>query len=251
MKTDPQQKNTNTVRRGRLIMVDDHPVMRQGFARIVEDELDLEVCAQFSSAVGVIEAIGRERPDLVIVDPCLEDVHGLELIKDIRAQFDQIPILALSMYDEAVYAERAIRAGANGYVMKRSSTAAVLEAIRTALRGEFWLGEEVRERMVDKFLGRNSANASNLEGLSDREFEVFQLIGQGLKTREIAEQLGISPKTIDTYRAHLKEKLNLENGTELLRHALHWVESQGDTFRRSQPMHAAAAHETTAIRKGS
>lgn len=223
-----KKPNPTNDQKHRIILVDDHPVMRQGFARIIDDESDLEVCAQFDSAVGVMDAIATLKPDLIIVDICLEDSHGLELIKDIRAQFERLPILGLSMYDETLYAERAVRAGANGYVMKRSDTKSVIEAIHTVLDGGLWLGEGIRERMVDKFLGRKAANASSLEGLSDREFEVFQLIGQGFKTRQIASKLSISPKTVDTYRAHLKEKLNLDNGTELVRHALHWVERQGD-----------------------
>jgi DNA-binding NarL/FixJ family response regulator len=226
-------KKASPPARSRIILVDDHPVMRQGFARIIEDETDLEVCAQFDSAAGVIAAIAKLDAQLVVVDICLEDSHGLELIKDIRAQYERLPILGLSMYDESLYAERSVRAGANGYVMKRSDTRSVIEAIRTVLGGGLWLGEGIRERMVDKFLGRKSADASSLEGLSDREFEVFQLIGQGLKTRQIAEKLNISPKTVDTYRAHLKVKLNLDNGTELIRHALHWVEQQGDLTRPS------------------
>jgi DNA-binding NarL/FixJ family response regulator len=229
--TAPNQKLL--ARTKRIILVDDHPVMRQGFARIIEDQPDLEVCAQFDSAAGVLEAAQKQTPDLIVVDICLDDAHGLELIKDLRAQHERLPILALSMYDELLYAERAVRAGANGYVMKRSDTSSVIEAIRTVLDGGLWLGEGIRERMLDKFLGRKAANASSLEGLSDREFEVFQLIGQGLKTRQIAGKLSISPKTVDTYRAHLKEKLNLENGTELVRHALHWVERQGDLRRTS------------------
>lgn len=211
----------------RIILVDDHRVMREGFARIIQDEPDLDVCAQFDSANGIFAGITKWNPHLVIVDICLEDTHGLELIKDIRAQYTKLPILALSMYDEALYAERAVRAGANGYAMKRSSAEDVVRAVRAVINGELWLASAVRNRLVDKFLGRQSVDASSLEGLSDREFEVFQLIGQGLKTRQIAEQLHLSPKTVDTYRAHLKEKLNLENGIDLVRHALHWVEHRG------------------------
>ena len=211
----------------RLVLVDDHQVMREGFARLIEEEPDLRVCAQFDSAKGVCAEIEKLNPNLVVVDICLDDTHGLELIKDIRAQQPKLPILALSMYDEGVYAERAVRAGANGYIMKRASAEAVIQAIREVLRGELWLGPAVRNRMVNRFLGRKAASASTLEGLSDREFEVFQLIGQGLKTRQIAEKLRISPKTVDTYRAHLKEKLNLEHGPDLVRHAVHWVENEG------------------------
>jgi len=208
-----------------IMLVDDHEVMREGFARLIEAEPDLTVSQQFGTAREFLSAATRQAPDLAVIDICLDDVHGLELIKNLRAHIESLPILALSMYDESLYAERAMRAGANGYVTKRSSAETVLHAIRTVLDGELWLALEVRNRMVNKFLGRQSADASSLEGLSDREFEVFQLIGQGLKLRHISERLGISPKTVDTYRTHLKTKLNLNSGAELVRCALHWVDT--------------------------
>lgn len=211
------------------MLIDDHSVMREGFARIIEAEPDLEVCAQFDSAKGVLEAIYKIKPSLVIVDMCLEDTHGLELIKNIRAHHKKLPILVLSMYDESLYAERALRAGALGYVMKRASAEKVVDAIRQVLKGNIWLGEEMEKSLMTRLL-RGEGSLAATDTLSDRELEVLQLIGAGHRTREIAQTLGISPKTVETYRAHIKIKLDLKDGLELTRFAVEYLSERRLNF---------------------
>lgn len=215
------------IQKRKLILIDDHPVMRQGFAKIIEEEPDLEICAQFATAKGVVAGVHIHRPDLVIVDIGLQDAHGLELIKDLRNQFPDLRLMVFSIYEESIFAERSLRAGAHGYVMKRTSPDEVLEAIRRVLDGEVWVSGAVRNRILKSSLTGRPFQTSLVAGLTDREVEVLQLIGRGHRSREIAEILKISVKTVETHRAHLKEKLDLKDTTQLTHFAMQWA---GQTF---------------------
>jgi DNA-binding NarL/FixJ family response regulator len=211
----------------RLLLVDDHPIMREGFAQLINYEPDLQVCGQAGNAAKAMDAIAALKPDLVIVDISLEGGSGIELIKSIKVFDAKLPVLALSMHDESLYAERALRAGAMGYVMKQAATEEAMAAIRLVLRGERYLSEKMRSRMLGRLAAGAAVTAgSEVECLTDRELEVFQLIGSGRKTRQIADQLKLSVKTVETYRAHIKEKLSLRDGTELVCLAVKWNQKQ-------------------------
>jgi len=215
-----------TEKRGVLI-VDDHPIVRQGLAQLIDQEHDLRVCGQAEDAHGAMQAIKELNPDLAVVDISLKDTSGIELIKDIKVHFPGLPVLTLSMHDEGVYAERALRAGARGYVMKQEATERVVTAIRRVLSGEMYVSESVAAKMVSKLVaGPAQTGGSPVDRLSDRELEVFRLIGAGYGTREMAEKLHLSVKTIETYRAHIKEKLDLVDANELLRTAINWVNAE-------------------------
>ncbi|MHC4259373.1 MAG: response regulator transcription factor [Planctomycetota bacterium] len=211
----------------KILIVDDHPIVRQGLAELINHEQDLTVCGQAEDALEALRTIKEIKPNMVIVDISLKETSGLELIKDIGAQYGNLPVLALSMHDESLYAERALRAGAKGYIMKAEATENVVTAIRRVLSGQIYVSDRMAARMVRKLVGgRRETGASAIERLSDRELEVFSLIGQGHGTRQIAEKLHLSVKTVETYRAHIKEKLNLADANELLQYAIQWVRSQ-------------------------
>jgi len=208
----------------RVLVVDDHPVVRQGLRLLIDHEPDLEVCAEAETAADALEAIAEHKPDVALVDLSLKGASGLELIKDIRVRHADLPVLVLSMSDEGVYAERALRAGATGYLMKEAATDEVLTALRRVLDGGIYLSDAVASRLLAQLVrGVPADGGSPVDRLSDRELEVFGLIGRGLGTGEIARRLHLSPKTIETYRAHIKQKLNLADATELLQHAIHYV----------------------------
>ncbi len=216
-RTDSRNKRT-------VLIVDDHPIVRQGLAQLINQEKDLEVCGQAEDAHEAIQAIRQLNPDMVIVDISLKDTSGMELIKDLKIQHPDLPVLTLSMHDEAVYGERALRAGARGYVMKQEATGKVVTAIRRVLAGEVYVSEGMAAKMVSKLVGGGARTASSpADSLSDRELEVFRMIGEGFGTREMAEKLHLSIKTIETYRAHIKDKLGLQDANELLRSAIQWV----------------------------
>jgi DNA-binding NarL/FixJ family response regulator len=217
----------NNVKRSvhRLLLVDDQPILREGFAHLLDQEQDLKVCGQADSAAGALKAITALRPDLVTVDVVLKGMNGIELVKQIRALHPMLPVLVLSMLDEVLFAERALRAGAKGYVMKQAPTEEVKGAIRRLLRGGRYLSPRMQERILEN-LSTGGRVAPGIESLSDRELEVFQLIGSGCATRQIAQQLRLSVKTIETYRAHIKEKLKLANGMELIRMAVETTSEQ-------------------------
>lgn len=211
----------------RVFLVDDHPVMREGFSQLINHEPDLHVCGTASTALKALDAIEASKPDLAIVDVSLNGMNGVELIKNILSRRPSQFILTLSMHDESMHGERVLRAGARGYVMKNEPTEEIMKAIREVLRGDVYLSKRMRSIVVQKFLnGGSVAGRSGIEELSDRELEVFQLIGSGNKTRDIAAQLHLSVKTIETYRAHIKEKLQLKDGMELVRHAVQWSSEQ-------------------------
>lgn len=212
----------------RIIIVDDHPIVRQGLADLINQEKDLVVCGQAEDASGAMEVIKSLKPDMVTVDISLKEINGIILIKDIKAQYPSLPVLALSMHEESLYAERTLRAGATGYIMKREATQKVVAAIRKVLSGQVYVSDGMVEKMLHKFVdGAPEAGSSPMDCLSDRELEVFTLLGKGKGTRQISEQLHLSVKTIETYRSHIKEKLKLSNASELLQHAFQWVSSQG------------------------
>ncbi|MCF7730834.1 MAG: response regulator transcription factor [Akkermansiaceae bacterium] len=209
-----------------IFIVDDHPMLRRGLSALISGESDLSVCGQAASCQEALRAIGQVKPDLAIIDLGLEGSDGLDLVKQIKALHPQVQTIVLSMHDESLYAERAIKAGARGYLTKQQLDDTVLLAIRRVLEGEIYLSEKIGARFAAKYLtGRTLKDDSPLAVLSDRELEVFRLIGQGLGTREIAARLFLSPKTIESHREHLKQKLSLASGTALVRRATHWVDT--------------------------
>jgi DNA-binding NarL/FixJ family response regulator len=208
----------------KVLVVDDHPVFREGLVRVLNQERDLTVCGEAADASEALKLLGTLKPDLIIVDISLEGMNGIDLIKSIRTQQPRLAILVLSMHKESLYAERALRAGANGYLMKRESGQKLLGAIRQVLRGQTYASDDFKEHILRGAMGtKESLKSSPMERLSDRELEVFQRIGQGYGTRQIAEELNLSMKTIETYREHLREKLSLKSTFELVQYAIGWV----------------------------
>ncbi len=211
-----------------ILLVDDHPLMRKGLALTLEAEPDLEVVGQAADAEEALDLFDRLDPGLVLVDVSLPGMSGIELTKHLVARQEDLHILVVSRHDEALYAERAVRAGARGYVSKLEADEQIVKAVRYVLRGGIYLSDELKDRMLfGAAAGRKDAMQSPLEVLSDRELEVFELTGRGLPTREIAERLHLSVKTVESYRARIKTKLGLESGTELMQHAVRWVEGEG------------------------
>lgn len=211
----------------RILVVDDHPILRQGLTQLINQEADLSVCGEAEEAHKAIEAIAALNPDMVIVDISLRDINGIELIKKIRVRDETLPILVLSMHDESLYTERALRAGANGYIMKQEASDQVVRAIRQVLSGEIYVSDRVGSKLLRKIIhGRPTAIDSPIDKLSDRELEVFRLIGRGYRTRQIAEMLRLSVKTVESYREHIKQKMGFRDATELLQHAIQWIQSE-------------------------
>ncbi|QBG46115.1 response regulator transcription factor [Verrucomicrobia bacterium S94] len=226
-------KNKNKPGPGKrqVYLVDDHPIVRQGLIKLIEQEDALEVCGEAGSVSAALAAIQELEPDVVLVDISLEDSNGLELIKTIDDLGLKIPTLVLSMHDESLYAEHALKAGASGYVMKQAAATTLVQAIEKVLDGEIYVSKSMSSHMLKMaFRSGGEKSRGGTEALSLRELEVFELIGRGNSTREIAEQLNLSVKTIETYRAHIKEKLHLRSGTELMQKAIHWVENESHRF---------------------
>lgn len=212
----------------KVMIVDDHPMMRQGLAQLIDNEPDLKVVAEADTGGQGLDIVVKEKLDLAVLDISLPDRNGLELIKDIRSVKPELPILIVSMHDEALYAERVLRAGARGYIMKQEGGKKLLQAIRQVLTGQIYVSEKMSARILETFSGRKpEQSASPVARLSDREFEVFQLIGQGKGTKEIAQHLNLSVKTVEVHRAKIKEKLSLLSATDLVRYAVRWSEAQG------------------------
>lgn len=213
--------------RKRILHVDDHPMIRSGLAQMINQQSDLVICGEASDAREAMNCIASLKPDLAVVDISMEGKSGLELIKDMQSMHPDLPVLVLSMHDESLYAERALRAGARGYVMKKSGGDVVLHAIRHVLLGKTYVSEPMSAQIVNRFAGtRTMKHSSPIEMLTDREFEVFKLIGEGCTTREVGTRLHISSKTVDVYRQQLKKKLALSSSTSLIQHAVRWVETQ-------------------------
>ncbi|MEE9153606.1 MAG: response regulator transcription factor [candidate division NC10 bacterium] len=212
----------------RILIVDDHPIVREGLTTIINEQTDLVVCGEAEDAQTALEAVGTLRPDLMIVDISLKGINGIELVKLIQRRYEKMPILVLSMHDESLYVERVLRAGARGYIMKQEGTEKVVTAIHKILGGDIYVSEAMRKKLLRTFQeSQPETSGPSVERLSDRELEVFRLIGQGYGTRQIADTLHVSVKTVNTYRQHIKEKLKFETGSELLRHAIQWVQSEG------------------------
>ena len=206
-----------------VLVVDDHPLLRQGLAMLINQQQDMQVCGEAEEAHVAMQFIAQKKPDIMILDISLKGPDGLDLLKTIRAAHPDLPVLILSMHDEAIYAERALRARANGYIMKQEATEKGLVALRRILSGDVYLSDNMSRKMLQQYIdGAPSLLQSRIATLSDRELEVFRRIGEGRATREIADDLHLSIKTVETYQAHIKEKLSLRSGRELVQHAIQW-----------------------------
>ena len=214
----------------RIFVVDDHPMLREGILRQVESTPGLQVCGEAATAKDAFQEIQRELPDLVLMDISLPDKSGLELIKDLQSFVPQVAILVFSMHDEILYAERVMRAGAKGYLMKGAGSDKLKEAIQRVLSGELYLSSKISTQIINGLSGKNSANLG-LRRLSDRELEIFDLIGRGHTNMQIAEKLHISVRTVDAHRTNIKGKLNLADGASLVRKAILWVEDDSKEYR--------------------
>jgi DNA-binding NarL/FixJ family response regulator len=216
--------------RKRILLVDDHAVVRYGIAQLVNQQSDLMVCGEEENAANALSAIGKLKPDLVIADISLKDSSGLELMRNIKAQYSGLPVLVVSTHDEAIYAEIAFRAGALGYLMKGDALDKVVSAIRRVLGGNVYVSDALAAKMLQhQVRGQKDIQKSPVEGLSDREMEVFQLIGQWKKTKEIAQELHLSIKTIEYYREQIKQKLDLKSAVDLTQYATAWVQRENPT----------------------
>jgi DNA-binding NarL/FixJ family response regulator len=210
--------------KSKVLLIDDHPILRRGLGQLINQEADLVVCGEAEDSAKAFAAVSELNPDVAVIDISLKGCNGIELTKNIKARYPDLPILVLSMHDETLYAERALRAGGLGYIMKEEALEQVLVAIRKVLTGEIFLSDKMKAKMLQKLAnGRTKVAASPIENLTDRELEVFRLIGEGRSTRQIAEDLHLSVRTVEAYREYIKGKLNLKNATELVQHAFHWV----------------------------
>ncbi|MBC8001009.1 MAG: response regulator transcription factor [Opitutaceae bacterium] len=211
----------------RILLVDDHPMTREGLAANINRQADLEVCGEASNPAEAMTALSKLKLDLMVTDMTMPGRSGIEFIKDVHAMMPELPMLVLSMHDEMLYAERALRAGARGYLMKDAGSAKVLEVMRLVLSDQSYVSPQMSVRLLDAVTGRRPrGSTSPIEKLSDREFEVFQLLGSGKSTKEVAHALNLSPKTVEVHRGRIKEKLQLKDATSLLCHAVRWVETQ-------------------------
>jgi len=221
------QKSSSSRTKKRLLILDDHPMMREGLAQLINNEPDLTVCAEAGTGQQAIELASKSKPDLLLADISLPDKNGLEVIKQLHEFQSGLSVLVISMHDESLYAERAIRAGARGYIMKQEGGKKLMEAIRAVLAGKIYVSENISAKMLEALSGGGrDANRSALQNLSDREFEVLELLGSGKGTSEIAHQLHLSTKTVEAHRANIKLNLDLKTGPELVRYAVRWVETQ-------------------------
>ena len=213
--------------KARVFLVDDHPIVRQGLVLLINSQPDLEVVGEAEDASGVFEAVMTTSPDILVADISLNGPDGLDIVKALRARSSTLPVLVLSMHDELIYASRALRAGANGYIMKHEATERLLFAIRRILHGDVYLSDRAANRLVRQYVrGADLIDGPSPSLLSDRELEVFRMIGGGRTTREIAQELRLSVKTIESYQAHIKEKLALRTARELVQHAINWSLSE-------------------------
>ena len=212
----------------RLLIVDDHPLFRKGLEELIHSDPQFAVCGEAGNAAEAMEVIRKLNPDMAIVDLSLPGANGIELIKNIRAEFPRLPILVLSMHDESLYALRALRAGADGYVMKHEAMTNVVQAVHEVFNGRPYLSPAMAAQVITKFAHRQAeGEVDAVERLSDRELEILELIGKGNEVRQIANLLHLSPKTVETHRAHIKDKLDLKNSREVARFALQWLQARG------------------------
>jgi DNA-binding NarL/FixJ family response regulator len=227
-----EQKGSDRIR---VLLVDDHPAIREAVADTINGTMDMEVCDEASSSDGAFRKVEKLEPDVAIVDISLEDAHGLDLVQNIRSQYPDVKMIVFSMYDENVYAERAIRAGASGYLMKAEPTKRLIEAIRSINRGEVYLSRRMASRILNKVaMGRTSEPNFAIDELTDREMAVFQMLGEGHSVQDIEDRLNLSRKTIETYRRRAKEKLGFDTVSELLQYAVQWTYGQGTHGRDSE-----------------
>ncbi|MEM7625781.1 MAG: response regulator transcription factor [Planctomycetota bacterium] len=218
----------NQTQTARVVVVDDHPIVRRGLIELINDNEDLEVCGEAADVGTALDVLTELKPDLALIDLSLGDGHGLELIKSIRAAELTCKMLVVSMMDEALYADRVLRAGASGYLRKEQATDNIVTAIRQVLDNKIYLSPSATARVLNQVATADAPAKSPVETLSDRELEVFELLGDGITSREIAARLHLSVKTVETYREKIKAKLNLKNGSELTRHAIHWSMRRGE-----------------------
>lgn len=224
---DRPQVSTELRKKSHVLIVDDHPIVRQGIAQLIDREDDMQVCCEAGDADQALELIASCNVDIAIVDMSLPGISGIELVKILRSRFPKVQVLVISMHDESLYAERALRAGAKGYIMKQEATEKVLIAIRHILSGDAYVSDRMRSMMLQRIIdNRLETPASPVSNLSDKELDVLRHIGKGLRTSDIALELNRSVKTVEAHRANLKEKLGLKNATELVRFAVQWVESE-------------------------
>ncbi|MCU0857144.1 MAG: response regulator transcription factor [Pontiellaceae bacterium] len=208
----------------RILIVDDHQILRRGLAMLINMEPDMEVCGEAEDVPGGIDAVMKTNPDLVLTDISLKNSDGVQLIKQLHAEYPRLPLLAVSMHDESIYAERALRAGARGYITKQVAEEKIIEAIHQVLSGKIYLHNTVSEQVMQRLLGAQDKDPAGM--LSDREFEVFCLIGRGLRAGAISEKLNLSIKTVETYQANIKVKLNLASAKELSEYAVEWAKTR-------------------------
>ncbi len=221
------QDKADSAPKRRIALVDDHAILREGLQQLIDRQHDLVCCGASSNTQDALRALEKDKPDLLAVDISMPGRNGLELIKDVLSLHPDLPILVISMHDEGFYAQRVLKAGARGYVMKEADSPTVLHAIRTVLNGGRYLSPAMSEYIMDAFSGKASGRGvEGVQSLSDREFEVFQLLGEGKSTEGIAEALSISPKTVEVHRAHIRDRLKLENGAAVVRYAVRWTENQ-------------------------
>ncbi len=206
----------------KVLLVDDHPIVRQGIRRLIEKEPGLLVCGEAEDAVDALEIIEKERPDVIVLDLSLKNSSGFDLILDVKQRWDTVRILVLSMYNEDVYAERVLRAGASGYIMKQEAPKKVVTAIWAVLNGSVYVSDKVSANILQSMAGKRSATSS-VDSLSDRELQVFQMIGEGFTHQQIADKLMLSVKTIESHVEHIKDKMGISSGRELLQRAIEWV----------------------------
>jgi DNA-binding NarL/FixJ family response regulator len=209
-----------TPMKSKVVIVDDHAIVRQGLAELINDQPDLVTCGEAESPPQALKVIGETKPDVAVVDVSLAGGDGIELCRQIHEQWPSIAILVLSMHDESLYAERVLRAGAMGYVMKQEPQETVMAALRKVLKGETHLSEKMAAKLLRSFSGSRAQDAPPLERLSDRELQIFRMIGQGRSVKDIADELFLSPKTVETHKEHIKQKLNLASSNDLLRYAI-------------------------------
>ena len=211
--------------------MDDHPILREGISQLISREDDMEVCGEAEDATGALKVAQETNPDVALVDISLKDSNGIDLIRDMLARWPKMPILVLSMHSEAFYAERVFKLGARGYLTKGEPGTKVIEGLRKVLNGDSYVSEQIATRMVDKMIGGRQGSSFPIDRLSDREFQVFHMIGQGIQSREIAEKLHLSVKTVDTHRENIKTKLKIKDATELLKTAIQWTQFDQGTGR--------------------
>ncbi len=216
-------------RKAKVMIVEDHPIFRKGLAQLINEEKDMEICGEAEDVIEARKIFVKARPDMMIVDLTLKGVSGLDLIKDVHEHLPDLPILVLSMHDESIYAERVLRAGARGYIMKQEMTDKVIVAIRNVLAGKMFFSESIVESFLGMMTGKPAASPQNpIDTLSDRELEVFTLIGKGTGRKEIGDKLHVSIKTVGTYREKIKVKLGIKSSPELVRRAVEWLQEQGE-----------------------